>query len=95
MDVSTILQIVQVVAYLGGATLFVAMLKADMRVLRHDIIALQQQQNILGNAMNTMSQTMTQVAVQNERINHIEEDIRDMQRGEGFKLPIPFIKPRD
>lgn len=80
---STILQIAQVIVYVAGAILFVVMIKAEMKIVVHDVRALQAQQLLLGNALNNMSNTLTQVAVQDNRINHIEDDLRDLKNGKG------------
>ena len=82
-----ILQIVQIAAYLIGAAIFVAMLKADIRVLRHDVRALSIRQDSLNEAFKQLTEILTTVAVQDNRIAAIEEDIREMKHGRGYVLP--------
>lgn len=84
LDTGTTLQIVQVIMYLVGVVYFVAMIKADIRVVRHDMAALKSRQDILNDAFMQLTTILTKVAVQDQRIAGIEEDIREIKHGKGF-----------
>jgi len=84
MDLSALLQIAQIVAYLLGAAFFVMMLRADIRVLRHDMASLTFRQDALSEAFSQLTNILTKVAVQDTRIASIEEDIRELRHGRGF-----------
>jgi hypothetical protein len=79
-----IIQVVQLAAYLIGAAIFVAMLKADIRILRHDVRNLSIRQDALNDAFSQLTNVLTQVAVQDARIKAIEDDVRELRHGDGF-----------
>ena len=81
-----VLQIVQIAAYLIGAAIFVAMLKADIRVLRHDVRNLSLRQDALNEAFKQLTEILTTVATQDIRIKAIEDDIRELKHGRGYVL---------
>lgn len=84
MDLSSLLQIAQIIAYLLGAAFFVMMLRADIRVLRHDMATMKLRQDALNEQMTMMTSVLTKVAVQDNRISAIEEDIRGLRHGDGY-----------
>lgn len=92
MDWQSAVQIATLVAYLGGAILFVVMIKADIRVVKHDMRTLAQRQDILGEAFKQQGDILKSVAVQDTRLDRIEEDIREIRHGEGFVLPILKVR---
>ena len=83
-DVSVLLQIGQLVAYLVVAAIFIAMLKADIKILRHDMKNLSVRQDALNEGFTQLTQILTKMAVQEMRINGIEDDIRELRHGQGF-----------
>jgi hypothetical protein len=84
MDLSTFLQISQVVAYIVGAVVFILMMRADIRVLRHDMASMKIRQDALNDAFSQLTTILTKVAVQDTRINAIEEDVRELRHGDGY-----------
>lgn len=86
MNLSTILQIAQIAAYILGAAIFVAMLKADIRILRHDMRNLSVRQDALAEGFKSLTDILTKVAVQDQRIKAIEDDVRELRHGRGYIL---------
>jgi hypothetical protein len=84
MDLSAALQIAQVAAYVVGAAIFVLMLRADIRVLRHDMASMKLRQDALNEAFTSLTTILTQVAVQDNRINRIESDVSELRHGDGY-----------
>ena len=84
LETSTTLQIIQIAAYLLGVAFFVIMLRADIRILRHDMATLQVRQDALNEAFAGLTSVLTQVAVQDTRIKSIEDDIRELRHGKGY-----------
>lgn len=60
------------------------MLKADIRILRHDMANLTVRQDALNEAFQQLTGILTQVAVQDTRIKAIEDDIRELRHGKGY-----------
>lgn len=80
--------IIQIVAFLGaGLAMFFAM-RADIRVIRHDLGNLKQRQNDLNEAFTQLGKILTQVAVQDQRIVAIEKTVDELRHGQGFVNPM-------
>lgn len=78
----------QVAAFLVvGVGAFFAV-RSDIRVLRHDLKNVQQQQDALSDTMNHVSATLTTVAVQDERISQLSRQVDEMRHGQGFVNPM-------
>lgn len=84
MDLSTTLQVAQLGAYLVIGTVFVVMIKSDIRVVRHDMKNLHTRQDALNLGFTQLTTILTQVAVQDQRIKAIEDDIRELRHGKGY-----------
>lgn len=80
--------LLQVAAFLVvGLSAFFA-LRTDIRVLRHDMKNVQEQQDTLSDTMNHVSATLTTVAVQDERITQLSKTVDEMRHGQGFVNPM-------
>lgn len=80
--------ILQVIAFIGaGLAMFFAM-RADIRVIRHDLSNIKERQNILNEAFTQLGNILTKVAVQDERLNAMAKDIDEMRHGQGFVNPM-------
>ena len=71
-------------AYLGVAIGFFFAMRADINVLKHDIEALQEIQSNTTSALDSLSRILTQVAVQDSRINMIEKQLDELRHGKGL-----------
>lgn len=63
-------------------------LRGDIRILRHDVKNIQQQQVGLVETMANISSTLTMVAVQAEQINQLRQTVDEMRHGQGFVNPM-------
>jgi hypothetical protein len=77
-----------VVSILSGAIGIFFGMKADVRVVKHDLHALNEKFNTLNSAFSGLSDILTTVAVQDNRLNRLEEDMREFRHGEGMVLPL-------
>lgn len=64
-------------------------IQGDLRVLRHDFRNLETTQVGIGESLDVLGKALTQIAVQQTRLDIIERDLADLKRGEGFVLPLP------
>lgn len=59
-------------------------LKSDVRVLRHDFNSMKTAVDLMSSAMRSFSDVLTKIAVQETRVDRIEEDVKDLRHGRGF-----------
>lgn len=59
-------------------------LKANIDVIRTDLRHLEDQQRTLNEALKQLGTILTQIAVQDNRMNMIEKDIDELRHGAGF-----------
>lgn len=59
-------------------------LRADINSLKHDINSIRESQKALSDGFATLNSILTQIAVQDTRINMIEKDIDEMRHNKGF-----------
>jgi len=81
ISLSTILQSL---AYIGVAIGFFIAMRSDINVLKHDIEALREIQGNTTHALDNLSTILTQVAVQDNRINMLEKQIDELRHGKGL-----------
>jgi len=81
VSISTILQSI---TYLTVAIGFFYAMKADISVLKHDIESLREIQGSTTHALDNLSNILTQVAVQDSRINMLEKQIDELRHGKGL-----------
>lgn len=92
VSVGNLLQILVIIG--GGISVFFA-LRADVRVMRHDMNNLKERQEALGEAFNQLGSILSKVAVQDERLieqgrrlERIEGTIDELRHGKGFINPM-------
>lgn len=85
VSVGNLLQIMVIVG--GGLWVFFA-LRADVRVVKHDMANMKQRQDDLNEAFTQLGKILTQVAVQDQRIIAIERTVEELRHGQGFISPI-------
>ena len=81
LNVGNLIQIVAMVA--GGLAVFLTM-RGDIRVLWHDVRRLEQGQEALSEAFRQLGQILTQVAVQDSRLQMLEKNIDELRHGAGY-----------
>jgi tRNA1(Val) A37 N6-methylase TrmN6 len=77
ISVSTIIQIIAIV---GGGFSFLIMMRSTVNNLATDIVEMKTELKKCGEALVTL-------AVTSKRLDHVEEDIREMKHGRGFIQP--------
>jgi hypothetical protein len=92
VSVGNLLQMIVIVV--GGLSVFFA-LRADVRVMRHDMNNLKERQESLSEAFKQLGDILRQVAVQDERlveqsrrIGAVEKTIDELRHGKGFISPM-------
>ena len=85
VSVGNLLQIIVIVG--GGLWVFFT-LRADVRIMRHDMQNLKERQSALNDAFGTLGEILRQVAVQDQRLVAIEKTVDELRHGQGFISPI-------
>ena len=87
--------IIQIVVIIGGGMWMFMSLRADVRVVRHDMNNLKERQSALNEAFTQLGTILRQVAVQDERIaqwgarvERMEKTIDELRHGQGFINPM-------
>lgn len=83
-DVATTLQLTHIAAYIITMIIFIVMMKADIKILKHDIAVIKLRADSQSETLKSVSAALTTVAVQKNEIDHIQEDIRELRHGKGF-----------
>lgn len=84
LDAQTTFQLLQCLAIIVLAVLFVVMIKADVKVLKVQMEGITDNLKILNNSFSKLSDVLSATAVQAQRISRVEEDIRELRHGRGF-----------
>ena len=79
--------IVLVLTMMGGVAAMFFGVKSDVRIVKHDLHSLNDKVSMMGEAWIRMGDVLTKVAVQDERLNRVEEDMRELRHGEGMVIP--------
>lgn len=77
-----------VLSIIGGALGMFFGVKADVNVVKHDLSALNEKVSVLTMAFSGLSDVLTKVAVQDNRLNRLEDDFRELRHGEGMVIPL-------
>jgi len=80
--------LIQILVIVGGGISVFFTLRADVRVMRHDMANMKQRQDDLNEAFTQLGNILTKVAVQDERLNQMAKDIDEMRHGHGFVSPM-------
>ena len=59
-------------------------MKGDITIVKHDIHYLQQSHKALTEAFTQLGKVLTQVAVQDQRMNMVEKRLDELSHGKGF-----------
>lgn len=76
--------LLQMIAMIGGGVLVFFQLRTDVRVVKHDIANVKERQDILNEAFTQLGTVLTQVAVQDERLNQLSRQIDELRHGDGY-----------
>jgi len=76
--------ILTILAVVGSVITLVYNMKNDIVIVKNDIFHLQKSQEALAEAFAQLGKILTQVAVQDSRLNMIEKKIDELSHGKGF-----------
>lgn len=79
---------IQMVLIIGGGMWVFQALRADVKIIRHDMATMKQRQDDLGEAFTQLGTILTQVAVQDERLNQMAKTIDELRHGQGYVNPM-------
>lgn len=74
----------QVASILAAALGFAFYLRSELFSLRHDVSQIKDHQRSLMESLTQINTILTQIAVQDTRLNMIEKDIDEIRHGKGF-----------
>jgi hypothetical protein len=80
----TLGNLLTIVSVIGSVFTFIWTMKADIGIVKRDIHYLQQSHKALTEAFNQLGKIMTQVAVQDQRINMLEKRVDELSHGKGY-----------
>ncbi len=84
MELQTLLQIGQLVALIVGAIVFIVFTKADVKIIKNQLEVMKLRQDSQSETLKQLTAILSTVAVQDNRLNNLEEDIRELKYGEKF-----------
>lgn len=76
--------ILTILAVIGSVITLVYSMKNDISILKRDIDYLQDSHKALTEAFNQLGKILTQVAVQDQRLNMLEKRVDEIAHGKGF-----------
>lgn len=81
--------IAEILAIIGGVVAVFFGMRADIRVVKHDLKGLNDKVAMMATAWEKMGDVLTKVAVQDTRLNRIEDDVRELRHGDGYVIRNP------
>lgn len=76
--------ILTLLALFGTALISYVKLNIDLNILKHDFDAVKKSMGILSDSVKGISEILTKVAVQEERLLNLSKDIDELRHGKGF-----------
>lgn len=76
--------ILTILGVMGSTVALLYSMKGDITVVKHDIHYLQQSHKALTEAFTQLGKVLTQVAVQDSRINMVDKRLDELAHGQGF-----------
>lgn len=78
--------IIQTIVILGGGLIVLG-------EMRRTLVDVELEMKNMKEDLKEIGKAVMQIAVQNQRLDRVEEDIRDLRKGRGFILPNPTAQP--
>lgn len=79
-----VLQVFQVIGPVVIATIFIVMIKADVKIVSVKLEGITENLKVLNRSFDKLGDILTKVAVQDQRIANLESDIKELRHGRGF-----------
>lgn len=76
--------ILTILSVVGSVMALLYNMKGDISIVKHDIHYLQESHRALSEAFSQLGKVLTQVAVQDNRLNMIEKKIDELAHGKGM-----------
>lgn len=76
--------LITIAAQVGTIIWMFLSMRADISVLRSDIGHIEKRQDSLNDAFKQLGTILTEVAVQDNRLNMVERNIEEFRHGKGF-----------
>lgn len=76
--------ILTILAVVGSVMALLYSMKGDITIVKHDVHYLQQSHKALTEAFNQLGKILTQVAVQDQRLNMLERRVDEIAHGKGL-----------
>lgn len=76
--------ILTIFSVVGSAIALLYSVKSEVSVVKNDIDYLKESHKTLTEAFNQLGKILTQVAVQDQRINMLEKRVDELSHGDGF-----------
>jgi DNA repair ATPase RecN len=76
--------ILTIVTIIGSVFALVYNMKGDIGLIKNDVFHLQKSQEALAEAFAQLGKILTQVAVQDNRLNMMEKRLDELSHGKGF-----------
>lgn len=76
--------LIQIVSVTAGVIGFFLYIRVQLTSLLHDVAQIKEQQRMLMESLKQLNTILTQIAVQDTRINMIEKDIDELRHNKGF-----------
>ncbi len=73
-----------ILGVIGSTMALLYNMKGDITIVKHDIHYLQESHKALTEAFTQLGKVLTQVAVQDNRINMVEQKLNELSHGHGF-----------
>jgi len=80
----TLGNLLTIISVIGSVFTFIWIMKSDIGIVKRDIQYLQQSHKALTEAFNQLGRVLTQVAVQDQRINMLEKRVDELSHGKGY-----------
>lgn len=80
----TLGNILTIISVFGSVSAFIWSLKTEVGIIKRDIDYLQQSHKALTEAFNQLGKILTQVALQDQRINMLEKRVDEIAHGKGL-----------
>jgi hypothetical protein len=80
--------VLTLVTLIGGGAWWLVSFHYDLKSLRTEVATLRDVLNGLKDVLATLGRHEERFVAQDKRIDRVEQEIADLRRGEGFKLPL-------